>query len=152
MLDTGLLGEIGHRLAPPFFRHRAFRADPGTDHHGQYEEDSVRAFHRRPQRSRVIKVTHDKIRSCPLQRVGGGRSWVAYQGADRPITFEQVFSGRAALLTGSADDQHWSLVICHTSSYYEALGCMAMIARIMRYDPAVLVLILLACDLLTHSS
>jgi len=40
MLDSGLPGEVGHRLPPPFFRHHAFRADLGTDHHGQYEEDS----------------------------------------------------------------------------------------------------------------
>ncbi len=82
----------------------------------------MRAFHRRPQRSRVIKVTHDEIGSCTLQRVGGGRGWVAHQGADRAITFKQVLRGRAALLPGGADDQHWSLMIRHTSSSYQAPG------------------------------
>ena len=122
MLDAGLPSEVGHRLPPPFFRHHAFRADLGTDHHGQHEEDSVRAFHRRPQRTRVIKVIHDEIGSCPLQRTGGGRGWVAHQGADRPITFKQVLRGRAALLPGGADDQHWSLVTRHMSSPYQASG------------------------------
>jgi hypothetical protein len=122
MLDAGFPGKVGHRLPPPFFRHHTFRADLGTDHHGRYEEDSVRASHRRPQRSRIIQVPHSEIGSCPLQRVGGGRIRVAHQGADRPITFKKVLRGRAALLPGGADDQHWSLVIRHTSSSYQASG------------------------------
>ena len=84
------------------FRHHTFRADLGTDHHGQYEEDSVHAFHRRPERSRIIQVTHDEIGSCPPQRAGGGRIWVAHQGADRPITFKQVLCGRAAFRAAPA--------------------------------------------------
>jgi hypothetical protein len=34
---------------------------------------------------------------------------------DRPAAFEQVPRGRATLLTGGADDQDRSLVICHTT-------------------------------------
>jgi hypothetical protein len=122
MPDSGLPGEIGHRLPPPFFCHHTFRADPGSGHHGQYEEDSVHACHRCPQRSRIIQVTYDEAGPRPPQRAGGGRVWVAYQGADRPVTFEQVPRGRAALLAGGTDDQHWSLVVGHTSSSQQASG------------------------------
>jgi hypothetical protein len=122
MLDAGLPGKVGHRLPPPFFRRHAFRADPGTGHHGQHKEDSVRAFHRRQQRSRVIEVTHDEIGPCSPQRPGGGRGRVAHQGADHAITFKQVPRGRAALLPSGADYQHWSLAIRHTSSSCHASG------------------------------
>jgi hypothetical protein len=122
MLDAGLPGKVGYRLPTPFFRHHAFRADPGTDHHRQHEEDSVYAFHRRPQRTQVIKVARDESGSCPLQRVGGGRGSVAHQGADGAITVKQMLRGRADLLPSGADDRHWSLMTRHMSSPYRAPG------------------------------
>jgi hypothetical protein len=122
MLDAGMPGKVGYRPSPSFFRHHAFRADPGTDHHGQHKEDSVRAFHRRPKRSRVIEVAREEVGPCWPQRHSGGRRWVAHQGADRSITFKQVPRGRAALLSGGADYQHWSPAIRHTSSSCHASG------------------------------
>jgi hypothetical protein len=106
MLDAGLQGKVGDRLPAPFFRHHGFGADPGTDHHGQHEEDSARAFHRSPQRSQVIQVPHGEIGPGSPQRRGGGRVRVAHQGANWPAAFKKVPRGRAALLPGGADDQH----------------------------------------------
>lgn len=98
----------------------------------------MRSTHRRPERSRIIKVADHEVGSCPLQRLGGGRI------DDPPTTFEQVPRGRATLLTGGADDKYRSLMICHTKLLMSGIDRMATIVRVGRHARPVLLLMLLA--------